>query len=440
MERPYFISLNPICFYRPAIALNAKRQAADDYLVSEGASYGAGLNPLDNITDMREFDVPYSMRVSIDLDMRVGAWFEVVPEAGSDNCSVVWLREMLELCDLRILAFDIECEKAPLKFPEASRDRVYMISYMIAGQGYLVINRDIVSEEIPDFEYTPRPKYPGPFIVFNEPNEEAMLTKFIRHVQELRPHVFVTYNGDFFDWPFLETRCKSVAKLSLYRELGIKGVSGSAKEIEYVGRCCVHLDAFAWVQRDSYLPQGNQGLKAVTKYKLGYDPIEVDPEDMLRLAQEQPTHMASYSVSDAVATYYLYTTYVHNFIFSLSTIIPLGPEDVLRKGSGTLCEALLMVEACRNNIICPNKHEDPLENFHNGHLIQSETYIGGHVECLEAGVFRSDIRTKFSLVPSALQQLIDNVDRDLTFALETEHDVLRSDVRMLSCQYIVINS
>ena len=54
--------------------------------------------------------------------------------------------------------------------------------------------------------------------------------------------------------------------------------------------------------------------------------------------------MASYSVSDAVATYYLYTTYVHNFIFSLSTIIPMGGEDVLRKGSGTLCEMLLMVE------------------------------------------------------------------------------------------------
>jgi DNA polymerase elongation subunit (family B) len=85
MERPYFISLNPICFYRPAIALNAKRQAVDDYLVSEGASYGAGLNPLDNITDMREFDVPYSMRVSIYLDMRVGAWLEVFHEAGSVN-------------------------------------------------------------------------------------------------------------------------------------------------------------------------------------------------------------------------------------------------------------------------------------------------------------------------------------------------------------------
>ena len=56
--------------------------------------------------------------------------------------------------------------------------------------------------------------------------------------------------------------------------------------------------------------------------------------------------MASYSVSDAVATYYLYMTYVHPFIFSLATIIPMSPDEVLRKGSGTLCEMLLMVQVC----------------------------------------------------------------------------------------------
>jgi DNA polymerase epsilon subunit 1 len=291
--------------------------------------------------------------------------------------------------------------------------------------------------------------------------------------QELRPHVIVTYNGDFFDWPYVDTRCSKYG-ISLYRNLGIKG-SGAAggrggdgkvsSEGEYTGRCMVHLDAFCWVKRDSYLPQGNQGLKAVTRYqtycsiqytplpcrltyivltiithhlykpyvlflrsKLGYDPVEVDPEDMLRLAIEDPTYMASYSVSDAVATYYLYTTYVHNFIFSLSTIIPLGPEDVLRKGSGTLCEALLMVEAYRGNIVCPNKQVDPLTSFHNGHLLESETYIGGHVECLEAGVFRADIPAKFTLVPSALQQLIDHIDRDLAFAIEIEYGMQRSDV------------
>lgn len=54
--------------------------------------------------------------------------------------------------------------------------------------------------------------------------------------------------------------------------------------------------------------------------------------------------MASYSVSDAVSTYYLYMTYVHPFIFSLATIIPMPPDEVLRKGSGTLSEMLLMVQ------------------------------------------------------------------------------------------------
>ena len=62
-----------------------------------------------------------------------------------------------------------------------------------------------------------------------------------------------------------------------------------------------------------------------------------------RYAQEQPHVLSQYSVSDAVATYYLYMKYVHPFVFSLCNIIPLNPDEVLRKGSGTLCETLLMV-------------------------------------------------------------------------------------------------
>lgn len=339
-----------------------------------------------------------------------------------------------------MLAFDIECEKSPLKFPNPDRDRIYMISYMISGgpgeppQGYLIISKEIVSEDIDNFEYTPLPKFPGPFHVFNEQNEEGLMRRFVDHVKELKPHVMVTYNGDGFDWPYVEARAK-LFNLSVYKEFGMKSASGSggeskvlASDNEYLGRCVVHLDAFKWVQRDSYLPQGNQGLKSVTKAKLGYDPVEVDPEDMVRYAIEKPAHMASYSVSDAVATYYLYQLYVHNFIFSLCTILPMQSEDVLRKGSGTLCEALLMVEAYRLNIMCPNKQMDNLEKFHNGHLLESETYIGGHVECIEAGVFRSDIPVQFKIVPSAVQSLIDNIDRDLTFAIETENGMQRSDV------------
>ena len=33
-----------------------------------------------------------------------------------------------------------------------------------------------------------------------------------------------------------------------------------------------------------------------------------------------------------------------------------------------------------------------------GHLLDTETYVGGHVEALESGVFRSDIACRFRLV------------------------------------------
>lgn len=38
-------------------------------------------------------------------------------------------------------------------------------------QGYLICNREIVSQDVEDFEFTPRPEFEGPFIVYNEPDE-----------------------------------------------------------------------------------------------------------------------------------------------------------------------------------------------------------------------------------------------------------------------------
>jgi len=52
----------------------------------------------------------------------------------------------------------------------------------------------------------------------------------------------------------------------------------------------------------------------------------------------------------------------------------------------------------------PNRHEETHGTVYNGHLLASETYVGGHVEALEAGVFRSDIATEFKIVPSAVQK------------------------------------
>lgn len=67
-------------------------------------------------------------------------------------------------------------------------------------QGYLIINREVIGADVEDFEYTPKPEYQGPFIVFNEPDEASLLRKFFDHILEVKPNIFVTYNGDLFDW------------------------------------------------------------------------------------------------------------------------------------------------------------------------------------------------------------------------------------------------
>lgn len=83
-----------------------------------------------------------------------------------------------------------------------------------------------------------------------------------------------------------------------------------------------------------------------------------------------------------------------------------------------------MVEAFHGNIIFPNKQEsEPNKLTDDGHLLHQETYVGGYVEALESGVFRADIPCRFRMVPEAFQQLVDNIDKALSHAIEVEEEI-----------------
>lgn len=98
------------------------------------------------------------------------------------------------------MAYDIETTKLPLKFPDSTTDQIMMISYMIDGRGYLITNREIISEDVADFDFTPKPEFPGHFIIFNEPDEKTLLRRFFDHILEVQPQIISSYNGDNFDW------------------------------------------------------------------------------------------------------------------------------------------------------------------------------------------------------------------------------------------------
>lgn len=140
------------------------------------------------------------------IDLFVGVWYDVIKKKG--KISIKARPDLLKRPEPVVLAFDLETSKAPLKFPDSSQDQIMMISYMIDGNGYLITNQSIVSQPIEDFEFTPKPELEGKFRISNQPNELELLKRFFQHTRESQPSIFVTYNGDSFDWPFIEARAK----------------------------------------------------------------------------------------------------------------------------------------------------------------------------------------------------------------------------------------
>ncbi|CAG8498932.1 2908_t:CDS:10 [Diversispora eburnea] len=330
--------------------------------------------PVNNIIDIREYDIPYCQRAAMDLDLRVGRWYKVkaFPQEGGTRVILRHQEEIMQHPNPIVLAYDIETSKKPLNFPDADFDSIMMISYMVDGRGYLITNREIVSEDIEEIEYSPTPAYEGHFKIFNELNEEALLKRFFTQIKQEKPTIITTYNGDSFDWPFVERRAE-IFKINMQKEIGFTKSRGVDND-EYTSKQCAHIDCFQWVKRDSYLPIGSQGLKRVTEAKLGYNPDELDPEVMTEYAETNPQTLARYSVSDAV-------------------------------------------EAYRANIIMPNKHVNQGDKFFNDHPLQDETYIGGHVDALEAGVFRSDISVNFNVDSQVIRKLMIDIDDLLKFAI-----------------------
>lgn len=109
---------------------------------------------------------------------------------------------------------------------------------------------------------------------------------FIDIIQNYKPTVITSFNGDKFDYPFIEARCAH-NYIDFSKTMGVNNKTG-----EYFGAYISHMDCYYWVDRDAYLPQGSRGLKAVTRAKLKYEPIEVEPEKMVEMGKYETRNLA----------------------------------------------------------------------------------------------------------------------------------------------------
>lgn len=83
-----------------------------------------------------------TLAITRELDIRCGQWYDV-GVSSNNGVTLEKKTDLLQRAEVRICAFDIETTKLPLKFPDADYDLIMMISYMVDGQGYLIINREV---------------------------------------------------------------------------------------------------------------------------------------------------------------------------------------------------------------------------------------------------------------------------------------------------------
>ena len=77
------------------------------------------------------------------------------------------------------------------------------------------------------------------FSTFNEPDETHTLRRFFDEMRKYAPNVYVTYNGDYFDFPFLHARA-IVRGMNMRSEIGFSQSADGA----FLNQRVPHLDCF----------------------------------------------------------------------------------------------------------------------------------------------------------------------------------------------------
>ena len=104
-------------FDAAAVTYDADYDHAASAAAAPAPGAGEDRDPLAGLLEMREHDVPYLVRACIDLGLRAGMWYTLTPDP--EGGVALSDRATLPKAAPTVLAFNIECTKAPLKFPDA---------------------------------------------------------------------------------------------------------------------------------------------------------------------------------------------------------------------------------------------------------------------------------------------------------------------------------
>ncbi len=272
--------------------------------------------------EIYEGDVDFVIRFLIDNKIQPSNWLKInkgtyhviiKEELKKTRCSIeIWVEynnvnnhtiRDIPIPDLIHLTFDIECKTNGSRFPDPLRDPIVQISCLL--------RRQKKSNEYQIFVFSVG--YIPPIddtIIFWYKRESDMLQGIRDFILIVDPDVIYTYNGDYFDWPYLIAR----AKIYNFDDWGMMGRSidkklysssntwkGITKTITHItGR--INIDILRVILQEEKF-EGNT-LGEVSTIILGYTKEEFDVSLISKFQQTTigRTKIAIYGKKDSYCT------------------------------------------------------------------------------------------------------------------------------------------
>ncbi len=376
-------------------------------------AYREFLKNMEEVEDIREYDIPYVRRFLIDSGITP---FKKIKVSGRQVqtqllADVAIEAEKLEQGDeetgienFNVLSFDIEVYN-PEGSPRPDSDPVIMASFSDLSGWEKVLSLRECSREFVELVK----------------DEKELIKRICEIIRERDADIIVTYNGDAFDFEYLKGRAeRNKVKLDLGRD-------GNSIQFLRRGRfnCArikgrVHVDlyhlVFNIIRRTVSLP--TYTLSALGAKFLGMEDWDIEGEMWKMWDSDKDRHLlADYSRLDAIATIRLAREFIPLQV-EFSKLIRESLFDITRMTSGQLVEWLLMNKAFERGEIAPNrpKFDEKSERYEMG--AYKGAYVREPLKGLQENLAVFDFR---SLYPSIIVTF--NVDPSMLDAkCEKKHE------------------
>ena len=386
------------------------------------------LRDLENVVQIREFDIPFYRRYLMDRDIipmtevvAVGEEVESFLKLDSkkQDITIIKLTEELKRVpeypqNFRILSFDLEVRN-PHGMPNSDQDEIIMIGVASNFGINQVISTKTNSSSRGDF-------------VNQVESEREMIQEFVRIIKENNVDIIVGYNSDNFDFPYLKDRAKL---LGVDLDIGM-----DESDVKYIRRGyanaaslkgLIHVDLYLVMRR--YMSLERYTLERVYYELFGEEKIDVPGERIWEFwdnGGEELDNLFDYSLDDVISTLKI-AEQTLPLNLELTRIIGQPLFDVSRMATGQQAEWFLVKQAYFDGEVVPNKQGSNFADRAN-----AEDNEGGYVKEPETGLHENLVQFDFrSLYPSLIisknispdVMVLGDVDNEDDYNISPEHGI-----------------